>query len=159
MRTSLWLIVVLCLGASSLQAQRILYLKKEDSAKRKLVKLYSIVKVKTVQDSSYSGSLNEIAPDAIAIDDNYIKLEDIRAIRTYDMVAKTGGQSLQKGSVLFAAIFVANNLITGSRPILTEENMFFIGGLLIAGVALELVAGKWYRLDKNWKAEVIIMED
>jgi hypothetical protein len=156
---SIGLLFALFMVASNLSGQSILYLKKHHSAKRKMVKLYDIIKVKTIQDSMYMGTLNELSPNMIAVGDNYIKIEDIKGIKTYNMLGRSAGRSLQYGAVLFTAVFITNSIITGDRPLLTEGNWVFIGSLAIAGVVLELISSKWHRLDKNWDTEVILMND
>ncbi len=147
------LIFILLFGFSA-NAQRMLYLKKQHSPKRHTVHMYDVIKVKTIQDSVFTGQILDISPDMIMLDDTYIKINEIAKLKTYDTFSRSVGKGLQKGSVLFAAIFIANGFITGDRPLLTEGNWYFIGGLLISGILIELLAGKVHRMDK-WSIEVL----
>jgi hypothetical protein len=155
-----YVLLVLALTCGlALPAQRMLYLKKKQSAKRQTIHMYDIIKVKTTRDSVYKGPVLEIASDMIVIDNAYIKIADITKIKTYDIFSKSVGKGLQYGSAFFAVIFVANSLITGVRPLLTDGNLYFIGALLVSGILIELLAARVHRLDKDWTVEVLNFGD
>ena len=150
--------VLLFLGfAVALSGQPILYLKKQGAAKTNKVMVGDKVKIKTREGETAKGYVLSITPEGLQVGPLSVGFEELRYIRTYESLAKGAGKSLEYGALFFGGIIVINAIITSASPFLTQGEIIFISSFLAAGVLLELLSQRTYRLDKNWKTEVIII--
>jgi len=150
-------VLLFLLSASNVIGQEMLYLKKKHTAKMVRLDQYDVLKIKLKNGEILKGPLYKITPTSIWVEDAYINYEDIEFIRHNHMFWKGVGRSLEIGAAMFTGIFVANGLIGGYSPILTQGNLIFIGSFLVAGIILELIAMRTYRMDKGWVVEPIII--
>ena len=115
------------------------------------------VKIKTVNGESAKGYVLSITPEGMQVGPLSVGFNELSYIRTYDSFTKGAGKSLEYGAVFFGGIILVNAIITNASPFLTQGELIFISSFLAAGIILELLAQRTYRLDKNWKTEVIII--
>jgi len=151
------LVLLFLFSASDAFGQEMLYLKKKYTAKMVRLEQFEVLKVKLKSGETVKGPMYKITPTSIWVEDAYIDYEDIEYIRHNHAFWKGVGRSLEFGAAMFTGIFTVNGIIGGYSPILTQENFYFIGSLLVAGIILELIAMKTYRMDRGWIVEPIII--
>jgi hypothetical protein len=155
-----WLLVFVFLSfALPSMAQPMLYLKKYGTAKTQKIVLGNSVKIKTQSGETAKGEVLSITPSGLQVGPLEATFDELAYIRTYDGFTKGAGRSLVYGSVFFGGIFLVNGVITKSATLFTKGELIFSASFLVAGVILELLAQRTYRLDKQWKVEVIMIPE
>ncbi len=109
-------------------------------------------------DEFFRGYLTSVGDSSISVDGDIIYLKEITAIRIYRPFFKTIGtaQRIAAGGII--GLNTVNNLLSGYRPILSQENLIWAGALFATSYVWDLFSRKTYRAKNGWKWETIDFE-
>jgi hypothetical protein len=151
------IILFLIAFAFQAQGQEFLYLKKKYTAKTTKIALYDIIEVLEKNGEKTKGAVLRVTPKSVLLDGAEIDLDQVVYIRTNHMFWKGLGRSLEFGGMFFTGIFVANGLITGASPVITQGALIAVSSLIVVGVIMEVLSRKTYKMEKGWIIEPIII--
>ncbi len=153
------LCVLLLLLAGSVYGQQYLYLQKGNDVPHTRLSLKDHVKFKTSDSTGWtSGILQSITTESITVGGVTYPLEEIKAFRTRNSLGYTIGSAAAAGGVFFSAIIMANGLISGERPIITNNQIILGAGLLTSGLLTRWLSLKTYNREDGWHWKVIDLE-
>jgi hypothetical protein len=150
-------ILLFLVALSDVSAQEFLYLKKKHTAKTTKIVLYDIIQIKEKSGELTKGMVLSVTPTSILLEGAEIDFDQIEFIRTNHMFWKGLGRSLEYGGLFFAGIFVANGLISGASPVITNGALIVVSSAVVLGIVMEVLSIKTYRMEKGWMLEPIII--
>jgi len=147
------LLVLFCFLGLYCQAQDFIYLKSKTSAKTKKIYLYNQISVKASHTNEfYKGTLFQISPGFIVVDDVVFYLDSIEVIRTYNKNMQAFAVTLAIGTAGFASIFVINNAIDSQVGDYNNFQVIWVATMVVATVVTKAFVRKSHPQNK-WRWE------
>ncbi|MDZ7846386.1 MAG: hypothetical protein U5L96_06280 [Owenweeksia sp.] len=149
MKTLLLGILICC--SMGLMAQQYLYIKKGNEFPDKKYGLKERITFKTDSAAQWSeGLIDEVSGKYIVISGVQYSLEAITAVRSERQLLKIAGTALWAGGLLFTGIAIINGVINNDAPLVRNSQLAWGGGLVVAGIVMDLLSRKTYRADAGW---------